>query len=144
MSAIIDQAIRKSPLFKDLNEQWTKRLTRAASVHPFEVGEVIIEEGAEVTSLYIVLSGEVRVWSRIGERVVELETLGAGAYLGEVSLLSGKKATASVEALSENVGVLAIGRDILSELLAENSELRRVLEDTTMQRAKDTIGKGLS
>lgn len=143
MSAISKQAIRKSPLFEHLDERWQKRLIRAASVCTFEAGEVIIEQGKAVDSLFIVLSGDVRVWSSIGERVVELETLGSGAYFGEVSLLSGKAGTASVEARDEDVGILAIGRDILLELLDDDHETRRMLEASTLKRAKDTIGKVL-
>lgn len=143
MSAIIKQAVRKSPLFEHLDERWQKRLIEAATVCSFSAGEVIIREGDTVDSLFIVLSGDVRVSSRIGARMVELGTLGSGAYFGEVSLLSGKAATASIEALAADVGVLSIGRDILLELLDDDPDTRRILEETTLTRAKDTISKAL-
>lgn len=143
MSEIINQAIRKSPLFEHLDARWKNRLIQASVVRNFDAGETVIEEGKGVDALFIVLSGKIRVWSRVGERVVELQTLESGAYFGEVSLLSGKPATASVEAGDEKVGLLALGRDILVELVADNTDIRRMLEDSTLARAKDTIGKVL-
>lgn len=91
----------------------------------------------------MVIAGQVRVWTRTGGRTVELKTLSAGAYFGEVSLLSGKSATASVEAKSEVVTTLAIARETLLTLVQEDEKVRRMLQGVTMARAKDTIGKVL-
>lgn len=143
MSEIIKQAVRKSPLFEHLDERWQKRLIEAATVQSFSAGEVIIREGDTVDALFIVLSGQVQVSSRVGERTLELGSLGAGAYFGEVSLLSGKAATASIEAQDADVGVLEIGRELLRELLDDDPDTRRILEEMTLTRAKDTISKAL-
>jgi CRP-like cAMP-binding protein len=143
MSATIEETIGQSPLFKHLDEAWQRRLAEAAEIRGFGGGETIIEEGAQVASLFIVTAGRVRVWTRVDGRDVELKTLSAGAYFGEVSLLSGKAATASVEARTDEVSTLAIGREALLELVEQDDKVRRMLEGVTLARAKDTIGKVL-
>lgn len=142
-ATLITEAISQSPLFKHLDESWQQRLAQASSLHTFARGESIIEEGKEAAELSVVIAGQVRVWTRAGGRTVELKTLSAGAYFGEVSLLSGKSATASVEARSEVVTTLAIQRETLLTLVQADEKVRRMLQGVTMARAKDTIGKVL-
>ncbi len=143
MTATIEETITHSPLFKHLDEQWCQRLVESAQLRTYEAGEVIIDEGQPAESLFIVVRGHVRVWTHADARDVELKTLGPGAYFGEVSLLSGKDATATVEAKDDAVDAVALDRDILVELVGADDKVRRMLEGVTLARAKDTIGKVL-
>lgn len=143
MSATIEETITKSPLFKHLDQPWQQRLTDSAELRSYGSGEVIIDEGEPAESLFIVVKGRVRVWTDADGRDVELKTLGPGAYFGEVSLLSGKEATATVEAKTEEVTAVALDREILIDLVGEDEKVRRMLEGVTLARAKDTIGKVL-
>ncbi len=83
-----------------------------------------------------------RVWTKSLEREVDLKTLGKGAYFGEVSLMSGKAATATVEAQG-NATVLAIDKATVLELVERDEKVRKMLEGLTLARAKDTLGKVL-
>ncbi|QDG49231.1 cyclic nucleotide-binding domain-containing protein [Persicimonas caeni] len=143
MTAIIEETINESPLFKHIGDEWKQRLVESAQLRAFEGGEVIIEEGQQAESLFIVVRGRVRVWTESDGRQVELKTLGQGAYFGEVSLLSGKEATATVEAKTDDVTTVALDRSVLLELFGEDDKVRRMLEGVTLARAKDTIGKVL-
>lgn len=143
MTATIEETINDSPLFKHLDQDWKTRLFNSAQLRAFEASQVIIEEGNQAESLFIVVRGRVRVWTESDGRQVELKTLGPGAYFGEVSLLSGKEATATVEAKTEQVTTVALDRTILLELVKEDDKVRRMLEGVTLARAKDTIGKVL-
>lgn len=143
MTAIIEETINDSPLFKHLGPDWQERLVNSAQLRAFEADQVIIEEGHQAESLFIVVRGRVRVWTDSDGRQVELKTLGPGAYFGEVSLLSGKEATATVEAKSDEVTTVALDRSILLNLVSEDDKVRRMLEGVTLARAKDTIGKVL-
>jgi cAMP-dependent protein kinase regulator len=143
MTAIIEETINESPLFKHIGDEWKQRLVESAQLRAFEGGEVIIEEGQQAESLFIVVRGRVRVWTESDGRQVELKTLGQGAYFGEVSLLSGKEATATVEAKTDEVTTVALDRPVLLELVGEDDKVRRMLEGVTLARAKDTIGKVL-
>ncbi|MFB6350999.1 MAG: cyclic nucleotide-binding domain-containing protein, partial [Bradymonadaceae bacterium] len=91
--------------------------------------------------LFIILDGRARVWTRSPKREVELKTLRPGAYFGEVSLLSDNVATATVEAQSDELSVVAVDRKVLLQLIEDNEKVREMLEGVTLARAKDTIGK---
>lgn len=143
MTEIIIETIRESPLFKHLSEADLNRVLEAAKVESFEPGDTVISEGGPVQNLYVLIEGRVRVWTKSVGREVDLKTLGRGAYFGEVSLMSGKAATATVEAQGETARVIAIPRDLVLELVETDEKIRKMLEGLTLARAKDTLGKVL-
>lgn len=142
MSDVILTTLRDLPLFKHLSEDWLTRLAQNATLRQFSAGEHLIDEGHMVDELFVIADGNVRVWTQGLGRAVELKTLGAGNYVGEVSLLSGKTATATVEAV-DSLTVVGIGRSTILALVENDSDVRKVLEGVTLARAKDTLGKVL-
>ena len=139
---LIRATIDDSPLFKHLSDDWRTTLTDASHLETYSAGDKIIEEGQEEQHhLFIVLDGKARVWTRSPKREVELKTLTTGAYFGEVSLLSDNLATATVEAKSDELRVVAVDRKTLLQLIEEDEKVREMLEGVTLARAKDTIGK---
>lgn len=142
MKQTIDETIDTFPLFTHLSEDWKSHLADHSEVRRYGVDDTVIREGDEQQNcLYLILEGEARVWTRSPKGRVHLETLGEGDYFGEVSLLSDKVATATVEAESEILGLLAIEREALLRVIEDDSEIRQRLEGITLERAKDTIGK---
>lgn len=141
MSDKIERTIRESPLFKHLPQPQLEELFDASTLRIFAEGDTIIEEDGPVDRLYIVLQGRVRVWTTGPKGEVELKTMGPGAYFGEVSLMSGNNATATVEVKQGPVECVAIQRDHLSELIETDEKVRKMLQGVTIARAKDTIGK---
>lgn len=90
-----------------------------------EVGEnfKLIEEDTEPSNLIFIVSGTASV-ERKGEQVGHA---GTGDFLGEMSYLSGKNATATV--ISETpMRYLAFDRAALKKHLAKNIEIRHALE----------------
>ncbi len=72
-----------------------------ATVRTFPKNAIIVSEGDETDSLYVVLSGRARVYvADAGGREVQLNSIGAGEYFGEVTLDGGPR-SASVMALEE-------------------------------------------
>lgn len=142
MSDIISTTITQSPLFKHLSDDDMQSIVDAATLHEYGDGQPIIEESGTVRHLYVLVNGKVRVWTKSLEREVDLKTLGKGAYFGEVSLMSGKAATATVEAQGE-ASVLAIDKSAVLDLVERDDKVRKMLEGLTLARAKDTLGKVL-
>ena len=142
MSDIIATTITESPLFKHLSPDGMQAVIDAATIREYVDGEAIIEEGGAVRHLCVLVDGKVRVWTKSLNREVELKTLGRGAYFGEVSLMSGKAATATVEAQG-TARVLAIDKAAVLRLVEEDEKVRKMLEGLTLARAKDTLGKVL-
>ena len=146
MSDSADETIRStidaSPLFKHLSEEWRSRLVSASDLQTYRSGEPVIrEEQTDAHPLYLIVSGQARVWTRTDEQAVELKTLYPGASFGEVSLVSDQEPTATVEAKSDELKVLALDHEELVVLLEEDGKVRQLLEGVTLARAKDTLGK---
>jgi CRP/FNR family cyclic AMP-dependent transcriptional regulator len=85
-------------------------------------GERIIERGAPGEALYIVVSGELSVLA--GESDTIVSTLGVGAVLGEMSILSGNSCNASVEA-SKECRLLTIEASLFKKLLTQYPRIER-------------------
>ncbi|RDV38906.1 cyclic nucleotide-binding domain-containing protein [Bradymonadaceae bacterium TMQ3] len=141
MTEKIAETIQESPLFKHLSEADVKALISASDLKIFQPGERIIAEAQAVDHLYIVLTGRIRVWTLGPAGEVELKTMGPGAYFGEVSLMSGNTATATVEVKTGPAQVVALRKEALLAVVERDEKIRKMLQGVTLARAKDTIGK---
>lgn len=89
-------------------------IAKDALVRAFPKNAIIVNEGDETDSVYVMLSGRARVYvSNSQGREVQLNVIGAGEYFGEVALDGGPR-SASVQAL-EDCRCVIVKR---SELLA--------------------------
>jgi CRP-like cAMP-binding protein len=89
-----------APFFQPLPEEERAALMQRFVPRHVDAGTAIIREGEAGGGLYLIVLGTVDITRRPdgGRRVVPLATLGEGAYFGEMSLLSGGKASATVTA----------------------------------------------
>ncbi len=142
MSETILSTIRDSQLFSHLSEDQLNLVAQGATLLDIDGEHVLIEEGSKVESLFVIVSGTVEVFTNALGRHVDLTKLSAGAYVGEVSLLSGKTATATVRTL-EPAQIVAIDRETIVKMVDQDETLRKTLEGVTLARAKDTLGKVL-
>lgn len=139
---VIRDAIDRSPLFGHLSDKLRASLAGKAELQTYASGETVIEEGDQNQNhLYVVVDGEARVWTRAPKGTVELQRLESGEYFGEVSLLSEKVATATVEAAETPLKVVALAGKAVLDLVDRDETLRDALEGRTLERAKDTIEK---
>lgn len=91
-----------SPIFQGLTREEIREIVSAAEKQSVQAGELLFEQDAEATALYIVQSGEVQVRanSALGEDIV-LAVLGSNTIVGELALIDGGPRSATVEALSD-------------------------------------------
>jgi CRP/FNR family cyclic AMP-dependent transcriptional regulator len=87
--------IREVPIFKELRDDFLVRLASVMDELAFPANHTIFTQGQEGRSLYIVVSGRVRV--HIEEQ--ELVQLEHGACFGEMSLFDAEPRSASVTTL---------------------------------------------
>lgn len=96
--------LRKIPFLSQLPVESLNALALNARIVPFGKQATIITEGDETTSLYILLSGKVRVFTSYADgKEVTLLTQGAGSYFGELALLTNEPRSASVMTLEKSV-----------------------------------------
>jgi CRP-like cAMP-binding protein len=113
---LLSTLLATAPFFQRLSAE--ERATIAERFRPrrFGRGAQIIEEGAPGGGLYLILVGEVEVVRAAKaqddpEHVVKLGTLGEGSYFGEMSLLKGGVASATVRATRMTEAVQLPPRD---------------------------------
>ncbi|HEX9162181.1 MAG TPA: cyclic nucleotide-binding domain-containing protein [Thermoanaerobaculia bacterium] len=131
----------RSPLFEILSDTEREALVREMELETHEEGSVIISEGEHGASMYVISSGEVKVYTRgAGGKAgsVYLAKLGEGDFFGEVSVLTGKPRTATITA-SRPTELLRLDKDKLDNALAKHPGIRKVLDDFYKRRANDTV-----
>jgi tetratricopeptide (TPR) repeat protein len=129
----------KISLFENLDAVEREAVIREMELEEFDEGDVIITEGEPGTSMYIVASGEVKVFTKApaGESIY-LAKLGAGDFFGEVSVLTGKPRTATITA-SQPAALLRLDKTKLDGILSSYPGIRRVLDQIYKKRADSTV-----
>jgi CRP/FNR family transcriptional regulator, cyclic AMP receptor protein len=98
---VVLQALALVPLFADFSaDQLAGLAQRASSVH-VDAGHTLLRRGERGDSLYVVLDGTLCAYTEDdrGHRV-ELRTLAAGDWFGEIALLDGGPRAASIDTLT--------------------------------------------
>jgi CRP-like cAMP-binding protein len=94
------------------------RLTTEATWPP---GENILEVGVDPPGLIVIVEGDAEVYALSGEGARHLNSLGPGAHLGEISLVSNALTSARVTATTMVRG-LCISREQLEMYLESHEE----------------------
>ncbi len=88
-------------LFAALSQEARHGLALSGDEHLFAAGETIVRQGAAGDSMFVVLSGRVRV--SIDPAGQEVAVIPAGGFFGEMSMLTGDARTATVKAIEDAV-----------------------------------------
>jgi len=113
---LLQTLLATAPFFQRLSAKERGAIAERFRPRRFGRGAQIIEEGAPGGGLYLILVGEVDV-VRSGkakdgsDAIVKLGTLGEGSYFGEMSLLRGGVASATVKATRMTEAVQLPPRD---------------------------------
>jgi hypothetical protein len=138
---LFSRPVPKSPLFEVLSDVEREAIVREMEVETHDEGSVILAEGDPGTSMYVIASGEVKVYTRGAGGTggsVYLARLGEGDFFGEVSVLTGKPRTATITA-SQRTELLRLDKSKLDGVLSKYPGIRSVLDDFYKQRAKHTV-----
>lgn len=122
MSAPLFQQVLETPLFENLSQLEAAALFGISEEKEVAHGVQLFAEGDPGECLYVLLEGEVEVLKGDpGGQTQRLATLGAGAVIGEMSLLGkGNKRSASAVALTQ-VRLVTIPSDRFCQLVAEQN-----------------------
>ena len=103
-------SLRRIPLFAGVSDMQLEQLARMAAMRKFPRHRTIVHAGDNTSSLFVIVSGSVKVLSRDVEgREVILTFLGEGECFGEMGLIDGAPRSADVVAFDacELLGRLA-------------------------------------
>ena len=135
---MFSRPVPKSPLFEVLSDEERAALVNEMEIETHDEGSVIINEGDPGSSMYLIVSGQVKVYTRGGGGTVYLANLGEGDFFGEVSVLTGKPRTATITA-SQRTELLRLDKEKLDTALSTYPGIRKVLDEFYKKRAKHTV-----
>ena len=115
--------IRRVPLFAMLTDEQAALVADAVVKRRYKRGDKIVEQGKKSNALFLILSGRARVVSADSRgREVILATLGAGDYIGEMSLIDDEPHSATVQTEIQT-DVLELARQDFARCLPENTSM---------------------
>jgi CRP/FNR family cyclic AMP-dependent transcriptional regulator len=109
--------------FENLSDEQVGILTERAVTRTYPKGAIIVNEGDEGNSLFVIQSGTVKTFlSDENGREVVLSTQSAGEYFGDLALFDDEPRSASVMTL-EPCKVMIISKAQLREVISEDAEI---------------------
>jgi CRP/FNR family transcriptional regulator, cyclic AMP receptor protein len=132
------ELLARIPMFEDLGEDDRNALASSLVERKFDAGTMIMNQGDEGTSMFIVASGDVNIHLP-GEasRRISLKDISTGEYLGELALFDDKPRSASAVATTDAV-LLELDRQTLSTYLAQRPHAAMTLLRTLAGRLRET------
>lgn len=128
--------IRRVSIFQELRDEFLVKLAAAMDELSFPANHTIFEQGEEGRSLYIVVSGEVRI--HIGDQ--DLAKLGQGAIFGEMALFDAEPRSASVTTLDQ-CDCLTLNQLQLIDAIEETPEIAVNITSALSRRIRELNGK---
>ncbi|MGD8916377.1 MAG: cyclic nucleotide-binding domain-containing protein, partial [Syntrophobacterales bacterium] len=97
-------ALLSTPIFGSLAKKELRDLEDITNLHFFNTGQLIFREGDPGRSIYLILDGQVKVFTKDyqGEEF-QLATLGSNHFFGEMAFLTGKPRSSSVATVQESL-----------------------------------------
>ena len=112
---------RKLPVFDGVPDEDINRLLAGSTMRMLDIGEVLIVEGEEAQTAYLILDGVVEIVRSAGDGDVVVATRHAGELVGEMALLMESRRGATVRAQTP-VSVIEITSDSFQSVLASRPE----------------------
>src|SRR5438067_2226256 len=130
-------AIRsRVPLLAAADEQQLRDTFLAARVREYANGETIIRQNDYTNDFLIIVAGRVELWKRPEKQTQEMKIaeLTAGNFFGEMSLISGRRRTATARA-NGPTRLIEIPRKAMPKLPGAAPHARRRVEPALLPRA---------
>lgn len=133
----MQEFLRKLPFFADLTLADVAQLCRSSRRVLVAPGDRVIEEGTPGDSLYVVLSGELEITKRDGDREIVLASRKAGEAVGEMSLLESTPRSASARAVQPSE-LLEVGPESFRKVLESSPSTAMTVLRTVAGRLRST------
>ncbi|HEY0633820.1 MAG TPA: cyclic nucleotide-binding domain-containing protein [Gammaproteobacteria bacterium] len=125
-------------MFCELDAQEWQAIRQRGAMHWYGAGERIFSEGDEADYIYFIDAGRVVVFIEKFNTREDIQTLGAGDWLGEMALYHNNIRTASVEAVEET-RLLRVRKEAFLAQMAADAGLARKINDTLSRRSEELV-----
>ncbi|MFP4323673.1 MAG: Crp/Fnr family transcriptional regulator [Anaerolineales bacterium] len=130
------------PLFEGVSADTLAPLQAASRTVHLEKGDYLFKQGDKGRNMYVIASGELRIWKENGH-VVELARLGPKNVVGEMELIDGKQREAHVQAL-QPTELLAISREDFFHHLGNYPGMATHMMVLLSQRVRDNNARQMA
>ena len=137
----LQTSIDKIQFLSSINEAERGRLMDTGTLCLFNDGTSIIREGDSDRSIYIILDGRVRVFTKDSkDEDFELAVLGPGDFFNEISFLTGKPRSSSVASIEDSV-LVEFSHASMEEFVREHPLIKKALSEYGQDRLDDLKAK---
>ncbi|MBV8737053.1 MAG: cyclic nucleotide-binding domain-containing protein, partial [Alphaproteobacteria bacterium] len=131
--SLSERALDLVELIADLTPSERKILAGKAVAQHYSEGDVLVEAGTVLQSLYVIGAGVVSITQVHSEGEIELFRIGPGDHYGEVGLLTGHSTEATIRALTP-VTLYELAKDDLAPVIEARPEVSHAMCRTLAQR----------
>jgi CRP/FNR family cyclic AMP-dependent transcriptional regulator len=136
-SSVSTALLRNVPLLSLLSEDELALLARVVSRKPYARGSLILATGDPTDSLYILISGRIKVFmSDLDGKEVILSILGPNEFFGEMGLIDNNPRSANVVAL-EPCELICISEPDFKRCLADNFDMAMTVMRGLVKRLRE-------
>lgn len=126
-----------SPIFKPLDGDQRKALIEKFKSREVPANEKVLEEGQPGDGLYMLLSGQAEVSTKVNNRREVLAHLKGGDVFGELALLRNQPVNANIKTLRKSI-VLKLPKRVFSEIISTHPQLLAHITELATEREKLT------
>jgi len=138
----MEQIIKSIPLFADLDEKELQTIAAHAASRSYPKNSIIINEGDDTNSMYIIQSGKVKAFlsNEDGKEVI-LKMMKPGDYFGELSILDSAPRSASIMTLQASKFSIISKEDFDKVMDAHPEMARKLVTELTrmVRRLTDSV-----
>ncbi len=125
-------------MFCELDTREWQSIHQHGEMHSYQEGERIFAEGDEADYIYFIDAGQIAIFIEKFSTREDIQTLGAGEWLGEMALYHNNRRTASAEAVVES-HLLRVRKGDFLALMAADAGLARKINDTLSRRSEELV-----
>ena len=142
MAVVVSSAMLRSvPLFASFPDEQLRTLVTVVTRRSAPRGSVIMAAGDQIDSLYIVISGRLKVMMGDSEgKEVILSLIGPGEFFGEMGLIDDSPRSASVVTI-EPCELLCVTKRDFKKCLAESAEMAASVMRGLVRRLREADRK---
>jgi NTE family protein len=123
--------LRSTAAFRDLTDEQLRAIGSRAKVHYVLRSDVLVRQGADSNSVYVVVSGRFEVW--IEGQKAAINEIGAGEPIGEIGFFAGVARTATIVAARDSV-VIELDRESFDDVVRQVPSIYPTLLRTLVRR----------
>lgn len=118
--AHIPRLLSHIELFRGMEDEDLQHLAASLVARDIHPQEGIVRQGEEGTDMFVITEGAVEVLVNVDGREVQVASMQAGDYFGEMSLLTGEPRTATVRATTRG-RLWQISRESMARVLTDDA-----------------------